>query len=82
MWPPGRATKSLLCVTDSMLSRAGREKAAGKAVVARASFHYLRNIGRGKKTDGVEKIDFGRERLESKMSLIIVIQVQMAAIIY
>lgn len=82
MWPPGRVPKSLLCVTDSVLSRAGRERAAGKDSGARASFYYLRNEGRGKTIDSVEKIDFSREKLESKMSLIIVIQVQMAVIIY
>lgn len=44
--------KSLLHVTNSSLSRAGRERTPGTDSDAPVTFHYLRNEGREKKIDG------------------------------
>lgn len=44
--------KSLLDVTNSSLSRAGRERIPGRDSDAPVTFHCLRNEGREKKIDG------------------------------
>lgn len=48
MWSPGSVSKSLLRVSNSLLSRAGRERAPGMDSGAPATFHYLGNEGREK----------------------------------
>lgn len=51
MQSPGRVSKSLLHVTNSLLARAGRERTPGTDSDAPATLHYLRNEGREKKID-------------------------------
>jgi len=52
MRSPGRVSKSLLCVTSSLLTRAGREWTPGADSDAPATFHYFGNERREKKIGG------------------------------
>lgn len=52
MRSPGRISKSLLRVTNSLLSRAGRERTPGMDSDAPVTFYCFGNEGREKKIDG------------------------------
>lgn len=52
MQSPGRVSKPSFPITNSLLSKAGRERTPGRGPGPPATFHYLGSEGKEKKIDG------------------------------